>query len=158
MASKIGSGAAYGGSALPSIAGVGSDVTNDINVVPMIDIMLVLLIIFMVIIPSVAYQAVLPTSVTSAQESDDRVELGIDTNGYFFLDDITGAVPAEALAGQLQRLYSTRPEDHVLYLKADVGVPYSVVLTAIDAARVAGVRRIGAITTLDPLAQPAEGS
>ena len=52
MSGKIGGGAVYGGSALPSIAGIGdSNVNGDINVTPMIDVMLVLLIIFMVITP-----------------------------------------------------------------------------------------------------------
>ncbi|HEX8829737.1 MAG TPA: biopolymer transporter ExbD, partial [Longimicrobium sp.] len=49
---KLGGGAAFGGSAVPTVAGAGNDVTADINVTPMIDVMLVLLIIFMVAIPA----------------------------------------------------------------------------------------------------------
>jgi biopolymer transport protein ExbD/biopolymer transport protein TolR len=156
MASKkIGGGAVYGGSSLPSIAGIGdSGVNGDINVTPMVDVMLVLLIIFMVITPALAgYVAILPKAITSEDEKDDRIELGIDRDGKFYLDEKPGAVPEDQLAARMTALYQFRPDDHVLYLKADTGVAFSVVLTAIDAARVAGVRRIGAITELP---QPAE--
>ena len=53
------------------------------------------------------------------------------------------------------RYYRTRPDDHILYMKADNEAGYDRILTAIDAARVAGVRRIGAITEL-PKAKPKE--
>ena len=134
-------------SSLPRIAGLDSDVTGEINVTPMVDVMLVLLIIFMVITPALAgYVAKLPQAVTSLPEKDDRVTLGIDVNGSYYLDDRPQPVPVSELANRLVSMYSTRPDDHVLYLKADQGVSYSVVLTAVDAARTAGVSRIGFIT------------
>ena len=150
MAAHLGSGASFGGSAVPTIAGVNEQAVNsDINVTPMIDVMLVLLIIFRVVTPAMAgYAAVLHKAVTSAPEKDDRVTLGIDNQGRYFLDDTPGAIRPEQLTNVLRQAYSTRPNDAVLYLKADQGVQYSVVLTAIDAARGAGVRRIGAITEL----------
>jgi len=142
------SAAAFGGSPLPKIAGVeGADVNAEINVTPMIDVMLVLLIIFMVITPALAgYALTLPKAYTAGPEKDDRVTLGIDAQGRYHVEESAGVVPPEQLADALRAAYATRPGDHVLYLKADVGVEYSVVLTAIDAARAAGVRRIGAIT------------
>jgi biopolymer transport protein ExbD len=147
MAIRSGGGAAFGGSSLPQIAGIESSVNGEINVTPMIDVMLVLLIIFMVITPALAgYAAKLPEALTATPEKDDRVTLGIDVNGRFYLDDRPQPVAVTELPGRLQELYASRPEDHVLYLKADQGVSYSVILTAIDAARIAGVRRIGAIT------------
>ena len=148
MGAKLGAGAAFGGSAVPTVAGTdGMAVAGEINVTPMIDVMLVLLIIFMVITPALAgYSAQLPKAATAAPEKEDRVTLGIDTQGRFYLDEKPQPVPTQQLAAKLQELYASRPEDHVLYLKADQGVEYSVVLTAIDAARAAGVRRVGAIT------------
>jgi biopolymer transport protein TolR len=148
MAGKsIGSGAVYGGSALPTVAGAGQDVNADINMTPMIDVMLVLLIIFMVITPAMAgYVAQLPKAVTAAPEKEDRVTLGIDNQGRYYLGEDGKVIPLPQLTAALQQAYAARPEDHVLYMKADQGVQYSVVLTAIDAARHAGVRRIGAIT------------
>jgi biopolymer transport protein TolR len=158
MSAHIGSGATFGGSALPTIAGVNDqDVNSDINVTPMIDVMLVLLIIFMVVTPALGgYAAILPKAVTSAPEKEDRVTLGIDNQGRYYLDESPGQIPLEQLSNVLRQAYSTRPEDHVLYLKADRGVQYSVVLSAIDAARVAGVRRIGAITEIQSGEEGAE--
>lgn len=159
--SGSGSKSGLGGSQLPSIAGIeGNAVNADINMTPMIDVMLVLLIIFMVITPALAgYSVVLPRVTTSEPEKEDRVTLGIDAAGRYYLDETPGAIPEASLAGVLQRAYSERPDDHVLYLKADQSVSYSYVLTAIDAAREAGVARIGAITELarSPAASSTEG-
>jgi biopolymer transport protein ExbD len=158
MGSSIGGGGAFGGSTLPTIAGIGeADVNSEINVTPMIDVMLVLLIIFMVITPALAgYTAELPKAYTAAPEKDDRVTLGIDTQGRYHLDEKPGVIAPDQLTAALRTAYATRADDHVLYLKADRGVEYSVVLTAIDAARAAGVRRIGAITEA-AAATPQEG-
>jgi len=147
MAIKVGGGSA-GGSPIPTVAGMeGQDVNADINVTPMIDVMLVLLIIFMVVTPAMAgYKATLPKAVTAEQEKEDKVTLGIDNEGRYFVEPSPAPIPAAQLTAKLQEAYASKPEDHVLYLKADEGVEYSVVLTAIDAARNAGVRRIGAIT------------
>ena len=161
MAGKIGGGASFGGSPLPTVAGLDADVNADINVTPMIDVMLVLLIIFMVVTPALAgYTAILPKARTAAPEKDDRVTLGIDNQGRYYIEDVPnpGPIPASQLAQRLRDAYSTRsPDDHVLYLKADHGVGYDKVLTAIDAAREAEVSRIGAITELPKGVTPAPG-
>ena len=143
---KLGGGASFGGSPMPTIAGMDSDVTADINVTPMIDVMLVLLIIFMVITPALSFQAKLPKAKQSAPEKEDRVTLGIDVDGKYYVDD--KPVTDAQLETRLREEYARRPDDHILYMKADNGIEYSRVLTAIDAARNAGVRRIGAITEL----------
>jgi len=152
MASRIGGDASYGGSAVPKMAGITSDVTADINVTPMIDVMLVLLIIFMVITPSMIFEAQLPKAKTAAPEKEERVTLGIDTRGQYWIEDVPnpGPIALAQLEGRLKETYAARgnPDDHVLYMKAHNGVEYSVVLSAIDAARNAGVRRIGTITEL----------
>ena len=150
MASKIGGGAAYGGSPIPSVAGAENQANSEINVTPMIDVMLVLLIIFMVITPSLAgYTAVLPKAITAAPEKEERVTLGIDNQGRYFIDEEGKPIPPQQLTQALMAAYAKRPpDDHILYLKADQGVEYSVVLTAIESARQAGVARIGAITEL----------
>jgi biopolymer transport protein ExbD len=150
MAGGTGGGAKFGGSPLPTVAGITSDVTSDINVTPMIDVMLVLLIIFMVVTPALSYEAKLPKAKMSAPEKEDRVTLGVDNKGQYWLEDVPnpGPIPLAQLEARLKEQYAKRPEDHILYLKADNGVEYSVVLSAIDAARQAGVRRIGTITEL----------
>lgn len=148
MAVKIGGGNAVGGSRMPEIAGVeGSATKADINMTPMIDIMLVLLIIFMIITPALGgYSLVLPKAVTAAPEKEDRVTLAIDNQGLFYLNEDRTPTAETSLEQALRTAYLERPDDRVLYLKADRAIEYSVVLTAIDAARRAGVRRVGAIT------------
>ena len=143
---RLGGNAAFGGSAVPTVAGGGSDVTADINVTPMIDVMLVLLIIFMVVTPALAFEAKLPKAKTAAPEKEERVTLGIDKQGKFFVDD--KPVADAELETRLREAYAKRPDDHVLYLKADDNSKYSRTLTAITAASNAGVRRIGAITEM----------
>jgi biopolymer transport protein TolR len=149
MSTTIGKGAAFGGSAVPTVAGIeGQNVNSDINVTPMIDVMLVLLIIFMVITPAMAgYTAILPKAITPESMKEERVTLGIDAQGRFYIEDgPSGAIPPDQLEAALKNAYASKPEDHILYLKADQGVQYSVVLTAINAARAADVVKIGAIT------------
>src|SRR5687768_978574 len=122
MAGGHGGGASFGGSVLPKVAGVTSDVNADINVTPMIDVMLVLLIIFMVVTPALAYEAKLPKAKMSAPEKDERVTLGVDKNGQYWLKDVPnpGPIPLNQLQQRLQDAYNARgnPEDHTLYLKA----------------------------------------
>jgi biopolymer transport protein ExbD len=152
MAGGHGGGASFGGSVLPKVAGIDSDVNADINVTPMIDVMLVLLIIFMVVTPALAYEAKLPKARHAAPEKEDRVTLGVDKNGQYWIEDVPnpGPIPLNQLQQRLQETYTRRgnPDDHTLYLKADNAVEYRTVLLAIDAARNAGVRRIGTITEL----------
>ena len=121
--------------------------TAEINVTPMIDVMLVLLIIFMVITPGLV-RASLPPAQTAKYERDRHPTLIVEASGAYTLDVDRRfeAVPDARLRGRLAEVYATRPNDHVLYLKADRDVGYARVLTALDAARQAGVVRIGAIT------------
>lgn len=139
----------FGGSPVPEAAGMeDSGLQADINVTPMIDVMLVLLIIFMVITPVILSKSVnLPSAVTAAPEKKNRVTLIIDVKGRYYLGKNREAIPVSRLTEALRQKYADRPRDHVLYLKADQDVEYRAVLTAINAARAAGVRRIGAITS-----------
>ena len=122
-------------------------VTAEINVTPMIDVMLVLLIIFMVITPGIV-QATLPEARITEYLRDRHPTLIIDARGAYTLDVERHfeAVPDARLQARLAAVYDARPEDHILYLKADRDASYARVLTALDAARQAGVRRIGAVT------------
>ncbi len=142
------SSSAYGGSAIPTVTGFEEDaVTADINVTPMVDVMLVLLIIFMVVTPVLAsYEATPPRAIhVVAEPDDDVITMGIDAEGAFYVEN--EPVRPEQLAPHLRAIYARRPGDHLLFLRGHEGVRYSVVLEAIEAARAAGVRTIGAITT-----------
>ena len=127
-------------------------VKADINVTPLIDVMLVLLIIFMIVTPLIAagFQATLPRSENpeNRPEGADEIRLGIDRDGKYYLD--TGAGPQQVadadLPGRLQGLYSTRSKDRILFLKADQNLEFARVQQAIEIARASGVRVVGAIT------------
>ena len=127
-------------------------VKADINVTPLIDVMLVLLIIFMIVTPLIAkgFQATIPRSQNpeNRPEGPDEVRLGIDKDGKFFLDLGSGpkAIADDALAGRLQAIYETRTQDKILFLKADQDIQFGRVQQAIEIARSAGVRVVGAIT------------
>src|SRR5918993_1862567 len=123
-------------------------VKSEPNVVPMIDIMLVLLIIFMIVTPLVAagFKATLPKgkNLDPRPEGDNEVVLGIDQAGRYFLNG--RALPNGTLEDQLSSLFASRTEDKILYFKADNQLKYSKVQEAVETARKAGVRVMAAIT------------
>ena len=123
------------------------EVAADINVTPMIDVMLVLLIIFMVVTPAMA-GAALPAARTAEYEPGKHPALIIDAHGRMKLEVDRRAQPVDAgaLRARLAAVYAARPADHVLYLKADRNLRYTRVLAALESARAAGVTRVAAIT------------
>jgi len=127
-------------------------VKADINVTPLIDVMLVLLIIFMIVTPLIAagFQATIPRSANpeNSPEGQDEVKLGIDKDGKFWLDLGPGPrqIPDDQLPGRLEAIYASRSKDKVLFLKADQNIEFGRVQQAIEIARKAGVRVVGAIT------------
>ena len=127
-------------------------VKADINVTPLIDVMLVLLIIFMIVTPLIAagFQATIPRSANpeNRPEGQDEVKLGIDKDGKFWLDLGPGPrqIPDDQLLGRLQAIYENRSKDKVLFLKADQNLEFGRVQQAIEIAKEAGVRVVGAIT------------
>ena len=118
------------------------------NVVPMIDIMLVLLIIFMIVTPLIAagFQATMPRgrNLDPRPEESNEVILGIDASGRYFLD--TRAIDPAILEDHLRSVYAARTEDKILYFKADQNLPYGKIQEAVVIARQAWVRVIAAIT------------
>jgi biopolymer transport protein ExbD len=134
----------------------GSNVMSEINVTPMVDVMLVLLIIFMVVTPTImaGFAAQLPDGVNllSRPDKDERVELGIDKDGRYYLNK-TEIRRADAPA-LIQAEFEARPEDKVLFVKADKGLKYEELLTAMEIARDAGARVIAAITEQTPGTEP----
>ena len=132
--------------------GSGDGLSSDINVTPLIDVMLVLLIIFMIVTPIIAtgFQAQIPRSVNpeNRPEGPDEVRLGIDRDGTYYLDLGGGPrqVRDEDLPGRLEAIYASRSRDKILFLKADQNIEFARVQQAIEIARQAGVRVVGAIT------------
>ncbi len=130
----------------------GGGVKAEPNVVPMIDVMLVLLIIFMVVTPAIAagFTAEPPSGINlkAHPEADEDQVLGIDKYGNYFLNK--SQIPNEELGQRLQAIYSVRTIDQILYVKADKNLEYGRILEAMDIASKNGVRMVGAITDQVP--------
>jgi biopolymer transport protein ExbD len=130
-------------------------VKSEPNVVPMIDIMLVLLIIFMIVTPLIAagFKATLPKgkNLDPRPEGENEVVLGIDEAGRYFLDG--RALPEGTLEDQLRSIFAARTEDKILYFKADNQLKFGKIQEAVETARRSGVRVMAAIT--EPTAQQA---
>ena len=128
-----------------SVGGQGGGLTNEPNVVPMIDILLVLLIIFMLMQPLMrkAMDIQLPDP-TPAQappsQAPNQIVLEVGPNDYFAVN--TEVVPRDQLPEKLKGIYEGRP-DKVLFIKGDPKVKYQNVIHAMDVARGAGVLVLG---------------
>ncbi len=126
-------------------AGQSGALTNEINVTPMIDVLLVLLIIFMVIVPAqrkaVDVQLPDPTpSVQPANQTSTQIVLEVLPNGSYSINK--EAVTRARLAARLKEIYDPRPEK-IIFVKGDPKVKYQDVIFAMDVARGAGVKVIG---------------
>ncbi len=123
-------------------------VNADINVTPMADVMLVLLIIFMITAPLIAagFQAKMPEGVNliKAEEQNDDVVLGIDRQGNYYIN--TKPYPKEQVAATLAEIFAARTKDKILYLKADNQLRMEKIQEAVGIARTAGVRVLSAVT------------
>lgn len=125
--------------------GGGTNLTNEINVTPMIDVLLVLLIIFMMVIPMMrkAIDVQLPDPTPREQTNSnppDQIVLQVLPNGVFKVN--SEEVPEGNLAQFLKDIYDPRP-DKIIFVKGDPTVKYQEVIHAMDVARGAGVKVIG---------------
>jgi biopolymer transport protein TolR len=124
----------------------GSGAISDINVTPLVDVMLVLLVIFMVTAP-ILQQGVavnLPQAAGDALPADEQqLVVSIDTQGRVFLND--EQYTSERLGAELTQLAAVDPKRR-LYIRADAGVPYGQVVETLAAVRQAGLSRVGLIT------------
>ena len=124
-----------------------SGALSDINVTPMADIMIVLLIIFMVVTPMVSNTPglVLPGSRTADEKHEGSVVL-LKASGAIEMSGEPFASPAE-LAIRLQARLETPGSSRLVQVKADRGLAYGQVMAVLNACRTAGAHRIALMAT-----------
>jgi biopolymer transport protein ExbD len=126
--------------------GGGGGLTNEINVTPMIDVLLVLLIIFMMVIPMSrkAVDLQLPDPTPQPDQTGpppSQIVLEVLPGNTFKIN--SQPVSKADLARKLKEIYDPRP-DKIIFVKGDPTVKYQDVIAAMDVARGAGVKVIAA--------------
>ena len=131
--------------------GGADEYNSEINVTPMVDVMLVLLIIFMIVTP-LLQQGVsvnIPREMISAEEDqeitkDTSIVIAIPDNNNFYIGK--DPFPLTELGKKIEAKMKDRtPDKRIVYIKSDVGVSYGTVVKAIDMIRKQSVDKIGLI-------------
>ena len=128
-----------------AMASGAAGLSNEINVTPMIDVLLVLLIIFMAVLPSMrkAIDIQLPDpnpSVAPANANSNQIVLEVSPGGQYAIN--SEKVTRDRLPGRLKEIYDPRPEK-IIFVKGAPGVKYGDIIDAMDVSRGAGVKVIG---------------
>jgi biopolymer transport protein TolR len=122
----------------------GGGLTNEPNVTPMIDVLLVLLIIFMLVVPmarkAIDVQLPDPTPQPATAVQPDQIVMEVCKNATYSINK--QPVPKDQLGAKLKEIYDPRP-DKIIFVKGCNEAKYQEVITAMDAARGAGVKVIG---------------
>jgi biopolymer transport protein ExbD/biopolymer transport protein TolR len=127
----------------------GGNVNSNINVTPMVDVMLVLLIIFMVITPMLQNKVQIDMAQVTNPENmpdadkDDAIVVAVTRDGGVFLGQ--NKVALSELGGQVRDKLADKP-GKTIYVRADARAQYKAVEDAIDAVRTAGVDDVGLLT------------
>jgi len=127
----------------------------DINVTPMVDVMLVLLIIFMVVTPMLTKGQPIDLVRThhpvtmQAADKEDAVLISVTRNGGVFLSPGNLKITPDQLPEKVKDLL-TNKTDKMVYIKSDARARYGVVEDVVDNIRAAGVDQIGLITEMIP--------
>jgi len=117
----------------------------EINITPMVDVVLVLLVIFMITAPVLqsGIEVNVPRTKTVKEITEQRMVLTIDRDQQVFLGD--EPVNIHELAGKLHQA-GTDPTHQVIYLRADERVPFGAFATVMDAVKQAGITNISIVT------------
>ena len=129
------------------LGGAKGGVKSDINVTPLVDVMLVLLIIMMIVAPMLQQGVVLTlptaTNTTDKPDTSDQVVVFVDANSKLYVNTIP--VAEADVVGRLQTVLEDKKEKTV-YLKGDKDAPYSAIMKMMDALRKAQIDTVGLIT------------
>ena len=117
----------------------------EINIIPLVDVILVLLLIFMLTAPMM-YRGIdvnLPKASSRPTAVEERLILTVTKDRTLYLNE--KPVPLASLETQLRETFKGRT-DRTLYLKADAGLAYGTVVETMDRVRRAGIERLGMVT------------
>ena len=132
--------------------GGGGGFNSEINVTPMVDIMLVLLIIFMVVTPMLQHGVTvnLPKDLNNPEEDqkivkDTSIVIAIPNDGDYYIGK--DRIAKDQLKDKVEKLLNSvkKEEDKVVYIKSGVGVSYGDVVTVINEVRALGIDKIGLV-------------
>jgi biopolymer transport protein TolR len=145
MQAQGGAGSGSAGSAYRGLRT--TSMLGEINVTPLVDVVLVLLLVFMVTAPMMSrgIDVSLPVANQPQIPQEDRVTVSIRADGRVFVAD--QPVNVALLEDRLRGLTSGRP-DTVVYLRADEGLRYGDVIRVVDVIKRAGIDRIGFVYAL----------
>ncbi|MGH9202625.1 MAG: ExbD/TolR family protein [Vicinamibacterales bacterium] len=129
------------------VGGAKGGIKSDINVTPLVDVMLVLLIIMMIVAPLLQKGADvrMPSAANSSDkpETQDQTVVAIDRNDRFFVNGIP--VRREELRIKVEDILETKKE-RIILIKADEDAKYSAIMDAMDELRAGGIEDMGLIT------------
>jgi biopolymer transport protein TolR len=127
--------------------GGGGGVKSDINVTPLVDVMLVLLIIMMIVAPllqqGVSVKLPVATNTVEKPDTQEQTVLAIDSNRRLYLNAVP--VQKDDLQRRVTEILESK-KDRIVIIKADEDVEYSAVMDAMDALRASGIEDMGLIT------------
>jgi biopolymer transport protein TolR len=125
----------------------GTPMLGEINVTPLVDVVLVLLLVFMVTAPMMSrgIDVSLPVANQPQIPPEDRITVSVRADGRVFVGD--RPVNIQLLEDQLRGMTSGSPQA-VVYLRADEGLRYGEVIRVVDVIKRAGVDRVGFVYTL----------
>lgn len=127
---------------------------SEINVTPLVDVMLVLLIIFMVTAPMMmqGVDVALPETTSEPLSADkEHLIISIDPKGQIFINEFQ--VTLDVLSSKLAKILEGKP-DKEAYLRADKNIPYGTVVRVMAEIKAAGIDKLGMVTI--PLDQKSE--
>jgi biopolymer transport protein TolR len=129
-----------------STGGGGGGLTNEPNVTPMIDVLLVLLIIFMLVVPmarkAIDIQLPDPTPQPAVVTKSDQIVLEVCKNNSYSINKQPVDPNTKALGAKIKEIYDPRPEK-IIFVKGCPEAKYQDIITAMDVARGSGVKVIG---------------
>lgn len=135
-------------------AGGSGGFTSEINVTPMVDVMLVLLIIFMVVTPMLqsGVSVVMPKTKNSEEDQninkETAVVIAIPADGQFYVGK--EVIAKERLTEKVKAMMENRKiEDRVVYIKGGAQTSYGSIVDTISSIRESGIDRIGLVTEKD---------